>query len=97
LPLVPHSVLTSKPTPLPPPPPPPHPPPHTHTHTHTHPHPHTQAESKFSDIGQAYETLSKPDLKQIYDREGEEGLKKKGHQGGGGQDIFQSMFGGDQG
>ena len=33
-------------------------------------------------------------LLQLYDREGEEGLKKKGQQGGGQGDIFSSMFGG---
>lgn len=32
---------------------------------------------------------------QLYDREGEEGLKKHGQQGGGQGDIFSSMFGGE--
>ncbi|PPQ68663.1 hypothetical protein CVT25_012317 [Psilocybe cyanescens] len=54
------------------------------------------AEDKFVDIARAYEVLSDPTKRQIYDRHGEEGLKA--HEGGQHQpnpfDVFSSFFGG---
>ncbi|PFH52963.1 hypothetical protein AMATHDRAFT_73787 [Amanita thiersii Skay4041] len=53
------------------------------------------AESKFVEIAHAYEVLSDPEKRKIYDRYGEEGLKA--HEGGHHSnpfDIFQSFFGG---
>jgi len=43
-----------------------------------------QAEEKFKDIAEAYEVLSDPKRKQIYDTWGEEGLKGGIPAGGGG-------------
>jgi DnaJ-class molecular chaperone len=49
----------------------------------------------------AYEVLSDDDLRQVYDRYGEDGVKQK--QSGGGQqqnpfgDFFSQFFGGNQG
>ncbi len=65
-----------------------------------------EAENKFKEINQAYEVLSDPEKKQIYDQFGEDGLKGHGGFGGGGQyrdfgdmfdnfgDIFGDIFGG---
>jgi len=50
------------------------------------------ANSRFQDLGAAYEALSDPEKRKIYDRGGEEALSKDG-QGGGG-DPFASFFGG---
>ncbi|KAI9566769.1 hypothetical protein HD554DRAFT_2112241 [Boletus coccyginus] len=55
------------------------------------------AEEKFVEIAHAYEVLSDPTKRQIYDRHGEEGLRA--HEGGQQQhanpfDIFSSFFGG---
>ncbi|KAF8896370.1 hypothetical protein BD779DRAFT_1433142 [Infundibulicybe gibba] len=56
------------------------------------------AEDKFVEIAHAYEVLSDPTKRQIYDRHGEEGLKA--HEGGQNQanpfDMFQNFFGGHQ-
>lgn len=51
------------------------------------------ANQKFQDLGAAYETLSDPDKRKIYDRGGEEALAKDERNGGGG-DPFASFFGG---
>ncbi|EPQ54080.1 DnaJ-domain-containing protein [Gloeophyllum trabeum ATCC 11539] len=59
------------------------------------------AEDRFVEIAHAYEVLSDPTKRQIYDRHGEEGLKA--HESGGGQqyanpfDMFSNFFGGGQG
>ncbi|KAH9959624.1 hypothetical protein BC827DRAFT_1212647 [Russula dissimulans] len=55
------------------------------------------AEDKFVEVAHAYEVLSDPTKKQIYDRHGEEGLKA--HEGGQHQyanpfDVFSQFFGG---
>lgn len=57
-----------------------------------------EANKKFQDLAVAYETLSDPNKKRVYDQAGEEGLAK--HSAGGGQqhqnpfDMFAHMFGG---
>uniref|UniRef100_A0A0A9CTF6 GSVIVT00002640001 n=1 Tax=Arundo donax TaxID=35708 RepID=A0A0A9CTF6_ARUDO len=52
---------------------------------------------KFKELAQAYEVLSDPEKREIYDQYGEDALKE-GMGGGGGMhdpfDIFQSFFGG---
>jgi DnaJ family protein B protein 11 len=57
-----------------------------------------ESETKFLDISRAYEVLSDPKQRQIYDKYGEEGLKKNnagaGHSQGGFGDIFGDLFGG---
>lgn len=51
------------------------------------------ASEKFAEINYAYEVLSDQDKRNIYDRHGEEGLKRHEQQGGGGfDDIFEQMF-----
>mgnify|MGYP003683022083 CR=1 FL=1 len=49
------------------------------------------AEQKFKDISHAYEVLSDPQKKQIYDQYGEEGLSGGGAGFGGGGQHFESM------
>ncbi|KAJ8446156.1 hypothetical protein Cgig2_015927 [Carnegiea gigantea] len=53
---------------------------------------------KFKELAQAYEVLSDPEKREIYDQYGEDALKE-GMAGGGGMhdpfDIFQSFFGGN--
>ena len=51
-----------------------------------------EAESKFQDLGVAYETLKDPELRKIYDRGGEDALQK--NERGGGGSPFDSFFGG---
>ena len=69
-----------------------------------------EAETKFKECSEAYEVLSDPEKRQIYDRYGEEGLRGQGYSGPnmndifshfgdifGGGDFFSSLFGGGGG
>jgi DnaJ family protein B protein 11 len=54
------------------------------------------AAQKFADVSHAYEVLTDPEKRKVYDRYGEEGLKQMGGGGGGGgnpNDIFSQFFG----
>ena len=53
------------------------------------------ATDKFKEIGEAYEVLSDPEKKDIYDKYGKEGLENHGHMpSGNAADIFNMFFGG---
>lgn len=52
-----------------------------------------QADSKFSDLTAAYEILSDDDKRKLYDRCGEECVKKEGMFDNNGMDPFSSFFG----
>ena len=53
------------------------------------------ATEKFKEIGEAYEVLSNPEKKEIYDKFGKEGLQNQGHMPtGDAADIFNMFFGG---
>jgi len=66
---------------------------------HPDKNPSPEASEKFKEISQAYEVLSDPEKKRIYDAHGEQGIKEGG--GGGGfhspMDIFDMFFGGGGG
>lgn len=53
------------------------------------------AEDKFKEIAEAYDVLSDPKKKDIYDRYGEDGLKGGGPSSGGGPGNFSYTFQGD--
>lgn len=50
------------------------------------------SQEKFQDLQAAYEILSDPEKRQIYDNYGEEGLKEGMGAGGGGADIFDLLM-----
>ncbi len=62
-----------------------------------------EAEEKFKAAAEAYEVLSDPDRRAVYDRHGWDGLDSRGYQPGAGQgfgsfsDIFEAFFGGAAG
>jgi len=63
-----------------------------------HPDKNPDAGEKFKEISMAYEVLSNPEKRKLYDQAGEQGIKEGG-QGGGGfhsnpMDIFDMFFGG---
>lgn len=51
------------------------------------------AQEKFQDLAMAYEVLNDPEKRKIFDRHGEEGVKKSDGQGGHHEDPFASFFG----
>ncbi|XP_076448890.1 dnaJ homolog subfamily A member 2-like [Babylonia areolata] len=60
-----------------------------------HPDKNPAAGEQFKEISFAYEVLSNPEKRQIYDRYGMDGLKDGGGGGGfGGASMFEDMFGG---
>ncbi|ETW03350.1 chaperone DnaJ [Aphanomyces invadans] len=57
----------------------------------------SDTETKFQRISRAYEILSNPELKDVYDFEGEEGLQRHQHQGNRPSNPFDQFFGGGSG
>ena len=62
------------------------------------------AKQKFQKIANAYETLSDPEKRKIYDQHGEEGVKRQqagqdagGHHHFNADDLFKQFFGGGGG
>ncbi|KAF2674175.1 hypothetical protein BT63DRAFT_365741 [Microthyrium microscopicum] len=69
-----------------------------HPDKHREPAKKEEAEHKFKELSHAYDILSDPQKRQIYDQYGEEGLEQGG--GGGGmaaEDLFAQFFGGGGG
>uniref|UniRef100_I3KCP8 DnaJ heat shock protein family (Hsp40) member A2b n=1 Tax=Oreochromis niloticus TaxID=8128 RepID=I3KCP8_ORENI len=59
-----------------------------------HPDKNPEAGDKFKEISFAYEVLTNPEKKELYDRYGEQGLREGGGGGPGMEDIFSHIFGG---
>lgn len=53
-----------------------------------------EAEKKFKEVGEAYEILSNPEKKEIYDRHGYEAVKENNGGMNNPHDIFSNLFGG---
>jgi len=65
-----------------------------------HPDKNPEAGDKFKEISMAYEVLSNPEKRKLYDQAGEQGIKEGGSGGGAGMnpmDIFDMFFGGGGG
>lgn len=66
-----------------------------------HPDKNPEAGDKFKEISMAYEILSNPEKRKLYDNHGEQGIKEGGGGGGGmganPMDIFDMFFGGGGG
>jgi len=67
-----------------------------------HPDKNPNEGERFKNISQAYEVLSNPEKRKLYDQAGEQGIKEGGTGGGGGgfsspMDIFDMFFGGGMG
>uniref|UniRef100_A0A3Q1FTG6 DnaJ heat shock protein family (Hsp40) member A2 n=1 Tax=Acanthochromis polyacanthus TaxID=80966 RepID=A0A3Q1FTG6_9TELE len=58
-----------------------------------HPDKNPNAGDKFKEISFAYEVLTNPEKKELYDRYGEQGLREGGGGGPGMDDIFSHIFG----
>lgn len=59
-----------------------------------HPDKNPEAGDKFKEISHAYEVLSDPQKRGVYDRLGEEGLSGDGASHMGAEDLFSQLFGG---
>lgn len=59
-----------------------------------HPDKNPEAGDKFKEISYAYEVLSDPKKRSLYDKVGLKGMQEGAHDGFGGDDLFSHLFGG---